>query len=32
LNAYACQEVFWGPINMTAVYAQQNPAATLTAP
>lgn len=27
-----CDAVGWGPINITALFAQQNPAATLTAP
>jgi hypothetical protein len=31
-STYDCQEVFWGPISMAAVFAEQSPAATLTAP
>jgi hypothetical protein len=27
---HSCQEVFWGPITMTAIWVQLNPSATLT--
>jgi hypothetical protein len=31
-GASSCADALWGPINMTALFVNSNPAATLTAP
>jgi len=31
-GAYDCADALWGPVSISAVFANQNPTATLTAP
>ncbi|MGB0093760.1 MAG: hypothetical protein WBP81_14670 [Solirubrobacteraceae bacterium] len=31
-GAYDCVDALWGPVSITAVFANKNPSAALTAP